>query len=235
MRSCLTLKHSRGVRDPKGWDDFAQQCGACYQASYAYLRSLRWSHAIQVFEFYLGLRKVGQCAVVRPRFGLGASKFTDALFLLPEFRSLWADAMAAVLNRLGSGQYEYGSLWSTAPPCDHLLSRIPGVMVVEKEPCIVHAVDFRGWPDWDGYRRAMSSNARRNAAKAVKNDKSVRVEIAEGATSLRYLVPMLWMRCQTYRRKGGGRRGLSTSLHCTAKHADAAPQLHCLCPTSGKH
>lgn len=205
-------RYSYGIRSATEWDAFAQRCAGTYQCSYGYIALLRLTHARQIFEFFVNDRKIGQCAVAVPRIGRGVRLFTDGIQLLPDLDFYWPLAMRAILDRLGPGRYRYGSVWSTIPSCLGELRRMPGITIIQDDLYQVQAVDFSKWPDWPGYHRALSSNAKRNAAKARKSDPDLRIMQVTGLKTLRYAGRMMLMRRATYRRKGAALDFLSASL-----------------------
>jgi hypothetical protein len=197
----LQVKHSTFLT--AGWDEFAHRCDGSFLCSQGYVLAMRWrGNRLRIFEFFAGDRKVGQCAVAQR---LGRARefiFMDSILLLPGEEFRWTTAMEAVLRAIGPGRYRYGSESNTAASRRAHFEEIHGVTVLSTKDIEVHAVDFSTWPDWDSYKRAMSTNAKRNAAKAVKSDPGLRIERFRGLRLIRCAFQLVMMRRRTYRRKG---------------------------------
>jgi hypothetical protein len=129
-------------------------------------------------------------------------RFLEGLSLDSASESEWVDAISAVLLYLGPGTYIYGSDWSTEPSREGLLKRIRGVRVSEAEHHVVELVDFKRWPDWPSYLRAISANVRRNAAKAAKTHPKWIIDYRKGRSGLWLTWKLMGCRSRMYERKG---------------------------------
>lgn len=198
-----TLRLLRRRRTGAGWDGFAQRCEATFLGSQGCLRALRGTHRVRLFDLHDGADKIGQCAVAQAR--LGASRtwiFCDSLMLLPGETQHWPAAMRLILQALGAGRYRYGSGWSTAPSREAALRGCGGVRVISSEVCAAQAVPFVAWQDWPSFRRTLSSNARRNAAKALLHDPAMQIERVLGWRALRHAPLLYRMQRAMHQRKG---------------------------------
>jgi hypothetical protein len=194
------LDFRRGRRLPVGWDHFAHRCGGSYHGSKAYIDANRLTHRVAIFEFSFGGEKVAQCAIGSPRFGKQFI-FLDTLQVLPKAAQHWSAMMQIILRSLGPGRYRYGSSWTTLAGRHDDLQALIGVTVLHAEHYYVQAVDFAMWPDWQSYFRAISTNAKRNAAKALKTDPQVGIEWLTGLNALRRSRQMITMRQNMFHRK----------------------------------
>jgi len=199
----LIIRHSLTMPTGHEWDEFAQRCNGSYHCSQGYIAAMRLTHKIHLFEFFVGKNKVGQSAVAGPYFqNSGNRVFLDTIQLCPPHEIHWPAAMKAVLQELGPGRYRYGSVLSITPsPSDDDFRRITGVTVESIASYQVHAITFVSWENWETYYRAISDNAKRNAAKAVKSDPNMRVESLAEWHSLPYFLQIFWMRRMMYIRK----------------------------------
>jgi hypothetical protein len=199
----LILRHSRNMPAGTEWDDFAQSCSGSYHCSRGYIAAMRLTHEIHIFELFLGENKIGQSVVAKPYFRKSGSRvFLDTIQLCPTHEAHWPAAMKAILRTLGPGRYRYGSVLSVlAPPSDDDFRRIAGVTIQSTETYQVHTIIFSSWTNWETYYQALSTNAKRNAAKAIKSDPNIRVESFTGWHSLPYFLQILWMRRSMYLRK----------------------------------
>lgn len=184
------------------WDTFAQLCNyTSYQCSRDYIILRRVLYRLHLFEFFSDERKIGQCAVGEPRFG-GKRVFFDAIQLDSQHQSQWAAVMCGVLAELGAATYQYGSVWSLEPHREDDLQKINTITLLNSDAYRVMAVDFSAWPDWSSYQRAMSTNTKRNAAKAKKTDPDIKVIWVTGRPSISEIVRLLLMRHNLLKRKG---------------------------------
>ena len=183
------------------WDAFAQSCGASFRSAHNWLRGWSvkaWPHQkLQLIEFYVSGCKIGQCAI-----GVGRDErtFLDGLAIRPDYHSLWASCMEAVLCRLGPGKYRYGWNLNLEPSREEDLRSIPGVAVESVHPVTVHAVDFRRWRDWDEYWKSTSNNTRRNAKRGEQS--GLRIVIRTGLGGLLQAGAIARLRSVMYERKG---------------------------------
>ncbi len=205
------------------WDGFAQRCQASFRCSHRGSRAWQFAHHFfhrmcrldLCVDGTRGPIKVGQCAV-----GIGRrrSVFSDGLHLLPEHAHLWSSAMSAALARLGPATYLYGSPWSLEVPRETALSRLAGVRVDGVESTTVDAIDFSRWATFDGYRRAVSENVRRNAKKAAVNYPGlVIVEGGGGIGGARRYLASVGLRRAMFRRKGLDRSTLLMAIRSAAR------------------
>jgi hypothetical protein len=192
---------------PEGWDAFAQSCGGSARLAYGRLMQLRLKAlgrpGLLIYEIYAagvgGREKIGQCALAISR---RKSAFLDRLQLLPGHEDGWVEAMTAVLGAAGARSYEYGWQLNVEPPREADLAAIAGVAVQTVRPLIVHAVDFRRWPSWDAYYRALSENSRRNAKAAAKQEPSIALKTRFGRASLLSIPALTELRAAMAERKG---------------------------------
>lgn len=185
------------------WDEFAETCQSSYMGSHGYVTAQRFFRRVRVFSVFLDSIKIAQCAIAfkwqrKRRVG----EFVDALQILPTYHDLWLPIMEAVLQQCGSGTYTYGSKWSIETPRQDDLCAIDGVSIIEMKSYLTQVVDFSQWPTWEAYEKAISSNVKRNAAKAVKTDPTTSVIVCEGIQAAREALPLTNMRFKTRRRKG---------------------------------
>ena len=213
------------------WDAFAQRCGASFRCAHRATRGWQFErhvlhklHRLDLFATVGSTRvKIGQCAVgVGRRVGL----FCDALQLLPDHADRWPRAMAAVLDRLGPGRYVYGSDWSLERPRELDLAALPGVAVERVEPTAVSVIDFARWPSIDDYRRAVSTNVRRNVRRAERVYADLRVLEPVRLADVRRHLASLAIRRQMYRRKGVSRSTLAMAARSLARAGSTVPFGH---------
>ena len=214
---------ARPSTDPAGaWDAFAQRCDASFRCSHrgtaAWQFESHWFHRLHRFELYLdtpaGERKVGQCAVGT---GRRYRLFSDAVQLLPEHGDLWAAAMTAVLERLGPGTYVYGSPWSLEVPREGMLARIPGVAIEDVAATSLDVIDLGRWASFEEYTRAVSTNVRRNAKKAVNTYPGLAIVDGEGWRGIRRYVAAMALRRNLFQRKGVERSTVLMALRSVAR------------------
>lgn len=189
-----------GARSKSEWNRFAEMCEATYFCSYANIMCEHLRGRVHQFEVYLYRTKIAQCAVTIDWFG--KRRFVDSLQLLPHHAHLWGDIMQEILSALGPGTYEYGSKWSLEPPRHTALEGMRDVKVRSVTLFQVHVVDFSRWADWASYEKAVSTNIRRNAAKAIKTDPGTAVVINRGFSAINDVFSLIDMRFATRRRKG---------------------------------
>jgi len=217
---CVTVCESPAA----AWDAFAARCGASFRCARRALSLWQFDHHLfhrmRRLEIHVGrngaMHKIGQCAV-----GIGRRRrvFADSLQLLPEYRHRWADAMRAVLQVLGPGEYHYGSQWNLEEPREEVLARLPGVSVTHVEALTIDVVDFSQWPSWDAYFRAVSSNAKRNAKRAQEQFPDMQVQVRSGMGALRSWLALHRLRSMLAERKHlriGGLLGLARFAMRTA-------------------
>jgi hypothetical protein len=184
------------------WDAFAQRCCGDFLGSHGYISAIRSTHRVMLFDFIGEVGKIGQCALARARFGADRTwVFLDSIMLLPDAGEHWLTALRLVLQAVGAGRYRYGSGWSLMPSREAALHACEGVTVVASEDCLTHVVDFARWADWPSFYRALSSNAKRNAAKAVKRDPALRITHHVGWRALRFAPLLYRMQRAMHRRK----------------------------------
>jgi hypothetical protein len=189
------------------WDSFAIACDASYRGLHAWIkfRQLRSHIFFRVIRYGIFLQgegaahsKIGQCAI-----GIGPRNriFADGLQLLPEYTDFWAACMQVVLNKLGAGQYLYGSDWSLEPPRESELATLAGVAVTHVDRHMVEAVDLARWRSWTEYERSISTNVRRNIKKAQGNYENTYLEIRRGIDALVYTAQIVYSRSKMLSRK----------------------------------
>jgi hypothetical protein len=185
------------------WNAFAESCNATYLSSYGHVFSERLRRRVRVFAAYVDDTKIAQCAISFGRFrGRTDGQFIDALQLLPSYESYWEQVMQAVLDVSGPGRYRYGSKWSIEPPRAKQFAILGGISVECVAAYNVQVVEFAQWPSWEAYERAVSLNARRNAAKALKSDPTATITVNHGRKAVADVVPLIRMKFAVRRRKG---------------------------------
>lgn len=172
------------------WDDFAKRCGATFRGSYRVsLMSGFDTHLLfrmRRFACYIGRdqarRKIAQAAISA---GVRLRIFVDPVAILPGYKSLWNEVMAALLAALGPGTYRYGCPWSLETPRD-----LTGLVdrVVARRPFNVYSINFSGWASWSDYIKDASNNATRKAQRAVReHGEHLTLETHWGFAALHYL------------------------------------------------
>lgn len=188
------------------WDDFAGNCDASFRcthraAAYWQLEDHLFSRLVYL-ELFLQLGsdkvKVGQCAV---SVGRRLKVFSDTIQLLPTYRALWPECMAAVLARLGPGEYRYGSEWSLEPSKVEAFRAVRGVKVREARMIDLQAVAFQSYESWEQYYRSVSTNARRNVQKAERTYSDLSIRERAGPQVFRDLVQFEVSRHRLFRQK----------------------------------
>jgi hypothetical protein len=186
------------------WDTFAQACNVTFMCSHANVSAERLRSHVRFFAAYLEVTKVAQCAVAFRRFGRTRhiGRFVDGMQLLPEYATLWGHVMQGMLRILGPGRYYYGTEWSIEEDRTNDLTALHGITIQTVLPYVTHGVDFSRWPSWEAYRQAISNNARRNAAKALKSDPKTEILINYGSRTILDTIPFMRMRSLMRYRKG---------------------------------
>jgi hypothetical protein len=185
------------------WDAFAESCNATYRSSYGHIFSERLWRRVRVFAAYVDDTKIAQCAISFGRIrGRRDGHFIDALQLLPSYEAYWEQVTQAVLDVSGPGRYRYGSKWNIEPPRAKQFAMLRGTSVESVTAYNVQVVDFAQWPSWEAYEKAVSQNARRNAAKALKSDPTATITINHGRKAVADVVPLIRMKFAVRRRKG---------------------------------
>jgi hypothetical protein len=144
--------------------------------------------------------KIAQCAVARNLLGQRI-RFVDSIQILPGYERYWLQIMQSILPAMGPGDYCYGSIWNASARQDALTS-MAGVKVTRAVSYLVHVVDFSQWTTWDAYAQDVSTNVRRNALKAQKNDPAVAITLRQGISALQDVFALARMRFSTAQRKG---------------------------------
>lgn len=194
------LERSPRSVDAMEWDDFVRRCDGSFLGGWHLIRANRFLSRIHVFEFVVSeegrARKIGQCAVA---IAAGRVRFMDRLHLLWAWADHWDRCVQLLVERCGSGVYEYGSLWNAESrhlpdgPVGTWMSRtLPG------KPFLVDRVDFGRWDGFERYRAAVSENIRRDYRKAVAA--SAVVETREGRAALRDVLTLVRLRGTVMRR-----------------------------------
>ena len=143
-------------------------------------------------------------------------EFYDGIRLIDGYEHLWKSAVKAALASEGPGTYRYGWGWSTELPRESELETIDGVTIVDKEEMLMQGVDFSAWPSWEVYKKAISENSRRNAAKAQKKYPDIEVVFSHRYHSLARVLDLVRFRDAMYKRKGLGFQSITTALAYTA-------------------
>lgn len=186
------------------WDAFAQMCDVTFMCSHANVSAERLRSHVRFFVANLEGKKVAQCAVAFRRFGKtrNIGRFIDSVQLLPEYATLWGHVMHEMLRILGPGRYYYGTEWSIEKNRTNDLAALHGITIQTVFPYVTHGVDFSRWPSWEAYRQAISNNARRNTAKALKIDPKAEIRINYGIRTILDTIPFMRMRSLMRYRKG---------------------------------
>lgn len=200
-RPILVKRLRLSTRSKAEWNWFAEKCEATYFCSYVNVICEKLRRRVLLFEISCDDIKIAQCAVAVDWFG-SRRQFLDSLQILPCHAPLWGAAMQELLSILGPGTYHYGSKWNIEPPRHAALTAIPGVKLQSVSAYHVHVVDFSRWDDWESYEKAISTNIRRNAAKAVKTDPATAIVLNRGVSAIKDVFSLIGMRFVTRRRKG---------------------------------
>jgi hypothetical protein len=169
--------------DPYEWDGFARLCGASLMSAKAVVGIARLTSRVLIFDFYCTEskvpRRIAQCALVVDRRRV---KFIDRLMLLPEYGHYWSRCMAALIDRFGEREYHYGSHWNEEQPrafdssCD--------IAQTSADQFQVDSIEFGQWESFDHYRQSISTNIRRDVAKALKTG-DAKTEFRRGWAAMR--------------------------------------------------
>lgn len=226
------------------WDEFARQCGGSIRATHSYATAWWVRHpfarSLKACEVRLkgGGPPIAQCVV---GISLGGERlFLDRLQLRPEHAHLWSSVMAAILADLGPGTYSYGWVLNIEPSREVDLTALPGVKVEHVRPITIQGVEFRRWPTWDHYFKAVSENSKRNAKAAVKHMPDLKVRTVGGVKALAALPLVARLRASLSDRKklalpmaARMMAGWMVSLICSARYmmvtyaTDGAKPLYC--------
>lgn len=201
----IAIETDRSKVDFVTWDAFAKKCASSFRCSYFASRAWQiddgWMFTkLRNFEFYIDCDrlKIGQCAI-------GISDhikiFADALQVLPGYSNFWQDMMCLLLEKLGPGRYQYGSLWNIEQPREYALQRIDGVRVDVIEGLPIQTVDFALWENWNHYFAAVSNNARRSAKRALKQIPPPRIRVRQGLSTLLDVITLTRLHSRTASRK----------------------------------
>lgn len=182
------------------WDEFVRRCDGSFLGGWHLIRTNRFLSRIRIFEFIVSEegrpRKIGQCAVA---IAAGRVRFMDRLHLLRPWAEHWDRCLQLLVERCGSGVYEYGSLWNAesrhlpdGPVGKWISQTLPG------KPFLVDRVDFGRWDGFEQYRADVSENIRRDYRKAVAA--SAVVETREGRAALRDVYTLVRLRGAVMRR-----------------------------------
>lgn len=216
--SLMLVEQSFSAIDPGEWDRFVQQCRASFLCSWKVVSAERLRRRVLLFEVHekssAGVtHKVGQCALSVAK---ARVKFLDCLQLLPAHDHLWERGMHLLIERLGPGTYEYGSLWNQET---RRLLTAPRTASIKDDVFQIDRINFAEWPDFAAYRRAVSENIRRDYKKAAAA--SAAVVLRTGTAALGELSSFVRLRREVMRRQG--------EPHSTAEDfARHALKLFCL-------
>ncbi|WP_428491965.1 hypothetical protein [Rhodopila sp.] len=197
--SLFTVVRYRG--SALGWDDFAIRCGGSFRTAYpaGRIAQIGWGcHRLTRLMILRDGIRVGQTAVA---VGLVNRYFVEGIQMFPGTPSRWRSIMQAVLRFLGPGNYRYGSPWSLEPARDRDLLAIGQICIKSSHPIDVFAIDFARWPSWEDYLKAVSSNAKRNAKKAMRTFDDLSFDHRTGLGCLRHAGPHVRLRYGLYTRK----------------------------------
>ena len=239
-RISLVLSEKAAAKASRG----KVQCGGSIRATYGYAASWwvrkPWARALRAYEIGLegGAARIGQCVVGLSR---GGGLFFDRLQLRPEYAHLWRSAMAAILADLGPGSYSYGWVLNIEPSREADLAALPAVQVKTVRPITIQAVEFRRWPTWEQYFKAVSENSKRNAKAALKQMPDLKVRTVRGFDALAALPLVARLRASLSDRKKLSLpiartrmiAGWTVSLLCSPRYmmvtyaTDAAKPLYC--------
>ena len=155
--------------DPIAWDTTTIAAGASYQVAHAQLAVWRrlqrlTGTRLHFLQLRFGDAVIGQCVVKHRR---GVFAIRERLMLLPQHDDLWTDAMASVLEHLGTGRYRYGNSKSISSARDAQFAGMRGVTISRTVPYVVQAVDFSAHDDWESYWAMLKGNVRRNFRRAA--------------------------------------------------------------------
>jgi hypothetical protein len=164
------------------------------------LRLARLASRLCIFEIYLqGLReKIGLCALAVKRREI---RFIDRLLLLPAHDGEWTNCMGAIIARFGARNYRYGSHWNAEDPKSIKPSPPFSVEQTWVRNFHLDAVDLGQWKDFDHYTRSISSNIRRDLAKAIKEG-TVSIQTRHGWSALRNIITLIVVRRHVMQKNG---------------------------------
>ena len=197
--SLFTVVQYRG--SAVGWDDFAIRCGGSFRTAYHAARAAQIAWGCNRLARLMILRdgiRVGQIAVAAR---LADRYFVEGIQMLPGTPSRWRSMMQAVLRFLGPGNYHYGSPWSLEPARDRDVLTIGKICIRSSQPIDVFAIDFARWASWEDYLKAVSSNAKRNASKAMRTVDDLSFDHRSGLGCLRHAGQHVRLRHGLYTRK----------------------------------
>ena len=190
------------------WDAFAMRSNASFKATHRNLSAWAMKNGPRYRLRLLDLcsaadrsAKIGQCAVAVSRFGK-TNLILDGLQLLPSHCDCWADAMKAVLEAVGPGNFQYGWNLSLEPRRESALSTMNGVTVASTRTLTVYAVDFNRWENWEAYFRAISENSRRSAKAANRSLPDLVLPVKTGLDALGDVAAIARLRARMGHRKG---------------------------------
>jgi hypothetical protein len=194
--------------DPVAWDAFAASAGGSIRSTHAHMMGrlakgfgrLRL-RVLELHSVEYGVdRKIGQC-VVGMRAGRSAL-FLDRIQLLHAYEGLWGQAMRAVLDHVGAGDYEYGWELNLEPSRENDLAQLAGVVVERSTQLVVQAVDFSRWPSWNDFFAALRKGARQSAQFAKRDLPGLAIQVRTGRSSIGMAPALLQLRSALARRKG---------------------------------
>ena len=179
------------------WDNFAAASGESFLGAFGVLKARRLWGSVKLFDFVLAnptgsRQKVGQCAVI---VGAREVTFLDKIQLLPGQRHLNRQCFDLVAEHFGDVAYKYGSRWNDEEGFD-----LEGLQRFQVDRSIFHIdlIQFRQWPSFAAYRRAVSKNIRRDYKKAREANAVARTDY--GIAGLRELFAFVAMRRHMARR-----------------------------------
>jgi hypothetical protein len=176
------------------WDNFARASFGSFLGSWRVIKARRLFGVVRFFDFILSdgsstNHKVGQCALL---VDAQSVTFLDRIYLVPAQRDLRDRCLALICEQFGARRYNYGSHWNEEEysPDPAICGFATGAFT--DHPFQIDVIDFRDWPDFHAYRRAVSENIRRDFRKARKASTLLRTRF--GPAAARDLVALVAMR-----------------------------------------
>jgi hypothetical protein len=171
--SSLTVRECSPWRLPRDWEAFSNRCGCSHAAMGGSIavRALRsvgrgGARCLEIFIEIDGSReKLAQATVFKER---GRYWFLHQLAVPQEFANQWGVAMHGLLCHLGPGPYGYCWVVNDEDSRAQALQRLPGVQIEKIRPLFYQSVRFKNWKSWDDYLGRISTNAKRNYKRAIK-------------------------------------------------------------------
>ncbi len=204
--ACVTEFELRpSIEGRVGWDQFAQRSRATFRSAYrlGFIWQFRDHFSFSFRRFDVLKNGLGpQFKIAQFAIGTGPhlKVFNDCIQILPGYEHEWAAIMRHILRYLGSGNYRYGSEWTTEPSRSSEIEAMVGCKITAVKKLEVYAVDFSDYPSWTSYHQALSKNARRNEAMG-RRDESGGLSTSYGLGSLLNGGYLLRLKIRMFRRK----------------------------------